>query len=177
LYWLLGLNSKLFTSNKLFIYKTILKPILTYGIQLWGMASTSNIEILESFQSKVLHMIVDVPWHVPNTVIQRDLQIPTYKMHVSLPTSTESSFFFDLLSYVLSVSVWSGFAIQPAHCTVSLKNLTAASISSSVLRETFKVNLWLMRCLKSPQFVCLLLKLGCYSWFSACAVSVIKTRE
>jgi hypothetical protein len=26
-----------------------------------------------------------------------------------------------------------------------LKNLTAASISCSVLRESFKVNLWLMR--------------------------------
>jgi hypothetical protein len=34
--------------------------------------------------------------------------------------------------YVLSVSVCSGVAFQPAHCTVSLKNLTAASIASSV---------------------------------------------
>jgi hypothetical protein len=55
-------------------------------------------------------------------------------------------------SYVLSVSTCSGVAFQPAHCFVSLKNLTAASISSSVLRETFKVNLRLMRCLKSSQF-------------------------
>jgi hypothetical protein len=69
-------------------------------------------------------------------------------------------------SYVLSVSVCSGVAFQPAHCIVLLKNLTAASISSSVLREKFKVNLLLMRCLKSSQFVCLLLKLGCFSWFS-----------
>jgi hypothetical protein len=73
-------------------------------------------------------------------------------------------------SYVLSVSVCSGVASQPAHCTVLLKNFTAASISSSVLRETFKVNLWLMRCLKSSQYVCLLLKLGCFSWFSAYTV-------
>jgi hypothetical protein len=29
-------------------------------------------------------------------------------------------------SYVLSVSVCSGVAFQPAHCIVSLKNLTAA---------------------------------------------------
>jgi hypothetical protein len=58
-----------------------------------------------------------------------------------------------------------------------LKNLTAASISSSVLKETFKVNLWLMRCLMSSQFVCVLLKLRSYSWFSTCDVSVIKTGE
>jgi hypothetical protein len=66
----LGRKSKLSTSNKLFIYKTILKPIWTQGIQLWGTASTSNIEILECFQSKALRMIVDAPWYVPNTVIQ-----------------------------------------------------------------------------------------------------------
>jgi hypothetical protein len=32
----------------------------------------------------------------------------------------------------------------------------------------------LKRCLKSSQFVCLLLKFGCFSWFSTCAFSVIK---
>jgi hypothetical protein len=29
------------------------------------MASTSNIEILERFQSRALHMTVGAPWHVP----------------------------------------------------------------------------------------------------------------
>jgi hypothetical protein len=74
------LKSKLSTSNKLLIYKTILKPIWTYGIQLCGTASTTNIEILERLQSKALRMIVDAPWYVPSTVIRRDLQIPQLKM-------------------------------------------------------------------------------------------------
>jgi hypothetical protein len=52
---------------------------LDLGIQLWGTASTSNIEILERFQSKALRMIVDAPRYVPNTVMWRDLQIPTVK--------------------------------------------------------------------------------------------------
>jgi hypothetical protein len=42
--------------HKLFIYKTILNPIWTYGIQLWGTASISNIEILECFQPKALRI-------------------------------------------------------------------------------------------------------------------------
>jgi hypothetical protein len=85
-----------------------------------------------------------------------------------VPTSTESSFYpiFCLInigqSYVLSVSVYSGVAFQPAYCIVSLKNFTAASISSSVLKGTFQVNLWSMR----------YLKLGCFSWFSTRDVSV-----
>jgi hypothetical protein len=47
MYWLLGRKSKLSINNKLLIYKVILKPIWTYGIQLWGTTSNSNIEILE----------------------------------------------------------------------------------------------------------------------------------
>jgi uncharacterized membrane protein len=63
------------------------------------------------------------------------------------------------------------------HCIVSLKNLTAALMSFSVLTETFEVHLSLTRHLKAYQFVRLLLKLGCFCWFSACAISVIKASE
>jgi hypothetical protein len=80
---LLGRKSKFYTSNKLSIYKAILKPIWTYGIQLWGTTSNSNIEILERFQSKVLRLIVDAPWYVSNSIIRMDLQIPTVKEEIS----------------------------------------------------------------------------------------------
>jgi hypothetical protein len=83
MHWLLGRKSKLSTNNKLLIYKTTLKPIWTYGIHLWGTTYTSNIEILECFQSKALLMITYVPWYVPNTVIRKDLQIPTVKHEIS----------------------------------------------------------------------------------------------
>jgi hypothetical protein len=42
----------------------------------------SNIVILERFKSKALRMTVDTPWYVPNTVIQKDLQIPTVKEEI-----------------------------------------------------------------------------------------------
>jgi hypothetical protein len=79
LYWLLGRKSKLNLSNKLLIYIVAIKPIWTYGIQLWGAAATSNIEILERFQSKALRLITDAPWYVPNAIIRRDLQVPSVK--------------------------------------------------------------------------------------------------
>jgi hypothetical protein len=59
-------NFLFFVSSKFLIYKTILKSIWAYGIQLWGTASTSNIKILERFQSKALRMITDAPWYLPN---------------------------------------------------------------------------------------------------------------
>jgi hypothetical protein len=82
MHWLHGWKSKLSTSNKSLMYKAIFKPIWTYGIQLWGTASASNIEILECFQSKLLRAIVDESWYVQNTVIQRDLQTPTVKKEI-----------------------------------------------------------------------------------------------
>lgn len=83
MYWLLGRRSNLSTENKLLIYKTILKPVWTYGIQLWGTASNSNIEILQRFQSKTLRMIVNAPQFVPNEVIHHDLQMATVKEEIA----------------------------------------------------------------------------------------------
>jgi hypothetical protein len=83
MYWLLGRKSNLSTSNKLLIFKAVLKPIWTYGIQLWGTTSNSNIEILERFQSKVLRLIVNDPWYVPNSVIRKGLRIPSVKEAIS----------------------------------------------------------------------------------------------
>jgi hypothetical protein len=37
MYWLLGRKSKLSLENKLLLYKCILKPAWSYGIQLWGV--------------------------------------------------------------------------------------------------------------------------------------------
>jgi hypothetical protein len=82
MYWLMRCKSKLSISNKLIAYKVILKPIWTYGIQLWGSASISIIEILEHFQGKVLRMITDAPWYVPNTVLRQALQITSVKAEI-----------------------------------------------------------------------------------------------
>jgi carbonic anhydrase len=82
LYSLLGRRSKVNLSNKLLIYKVAIKPIWTYGIQLWGAASTSNIDILKRFQSKALRLITDAPWYVPNAIIRRALHVPSVKEEI-----------------------------------------------------------------------------------------------
>ena len=79
LYWIIGHKSQLSLENKLLAYEVILKPVWTHGIKLWGIALNPNLEILERFQSEVLCIITDAPWYVPNTIIKRDLQIPTVK--------------------------------------------------------------------------------------------------
>jgi hypothetical protein len=91
MYWLLGCSSRLSLPNKLLLYKFILKPIWSYGIQLWGTASTSNIEILERFQSKALRIIVNAPWYVPNNHICRDLQMTSVKEEICCSSNQYST--------------------------------------------------------------------------------------
>lgn len=76
LYWLIGRKSKLSLNNKLIVYKVILKPVWTYGVQLWGTASASNMQKLQQFQSKSLRIITDAPWFVSNETLHNDLHIP-----------------------------------------------------------------------------------------------------
>lgn len=76
LYWLIGRKSKLSLESKLTVYKVIIKPVWTYGIQLWGTASASNMEILQRFQSKTLRTITNAPWFVTNKSLHHDLNIP-----------------------------------------------------------------------------------------------------
>jgi hypothetical protein len=58
---------------------------------LWDKASTPNTEMLERFQSKTLRIIVDAPWYVLNTVIQRDLQALTVKDQIHCYSSQYSA--------------------------------------------------------------------------------------
>jgi hypothetical protein len=43
-----------------------------------------NIDEIERFQSKVLRIIFNAPWFVPNWVIQQDLQIPSMKGEIKI---------------------------------------------------------------------------------------------
>lgn len=82
MYWLTGGKSQLSPTSKILIYKTILKPIWTYGIQLWGTASNSNVEILERFQNKTFRTMLRIPHYISNKIIQMDLNIPTVKEEI-----------------------------------------------------------------------------------------------
>ena len=82
-YWLIGRRCNLNVQSKIMLYKAVLKPVWTYGNQLWGTASNSNIEILQRFQSKTLRSLIDAPCYVTNETIHRNLKISTVKEEIS----------------------------------------------------------------------------------------------
>jgi hypothetical protein len=67
MYWLLGLNSELSVHNKLTLYKQVIRPVWSYGIQLWGCASVSNIQVIQRYENEVLKCTVNAPWYVGNS--------------------------------------------------------------------------------------------------------------
>lgn len=82
LYWMMGRNSTLSIDNKLLIYKTMLKPVWTYGIQLWGSACASNIMIMQRVQNYILKHISSAPWFVRTTELHNFLDMPTVKEEI-----------------------------------------------------------------------------------------------
>lgn len=72
MYWLLNKKTKLSLDTKLAVYRSILKPIWTYGIQLWGAAKKSRIEIIQRAQSKIIRAMTGAPRYVNNKILLRD---------------------------------------------------------------------------------------------------------
>lgn len=75
MHWLMGRNSQLSIDNKLLLYKQVLRPVWTYGIQLWGCTKKTNLRMIQTFQNKVLRGIVNAPWYIRNDNLHRDLQV------------------------------------------------------------------------------------------------------
>ncbi|CAH2106911.1 unnamed protein product [Euphydryas editha] len=82
LYWLLGRNYKLSIDNKLLVYKSSIKPIWTYGIQLWGATCASNITKIQRTQNNILKQISSAPCFVKNSEVHEHLNMPTVKEEI-----------------------------------------------------------------------------------------------
>jgi hypothetical protein len=103
------LKSKLSLSNKPTIYKSIIRPAWTYGIQLWGSAKPSNTNTLQAFQSICLRLITSSPWYFTNNNLHKDLKIPTLnqlaKAHYSKFHSNLNSHSNPLIKQLSSTSL------------------------------------------------------------------------
>jgi hypothetical protein len=75
IYWLIGKHSLLSLENKLPICKTVLKPVWTYGIELWGCATKSNIAVIQRYQSTLLRTITNAPRYASSQSLHSDLHI------------------------------------------------------------------------------------------------------
>ncbi|KAL4149790.1 hypothetical protein QTP88_003654 [Uroleucon formosanum] len=71
------LKSKMSIHTKSVLYKSLLRPIWAYGMQIWGCAKPSQIRSIQAFQSISLRLIASAPWYITNKALHKDLKIDT----------------------------------------------------------------------------------------------------
>lgn len=79
LYPLLCKNSKLSNTNKLTVYKAIIRPNFLYGIEVGNNANQNVKHIAQITQNKILRMITGAPYYVPNRALHSDMEMETYE--------------------------------------------------------------------------------------------------
>ena len=61
----------------------MIKLIWTYGIQLWGAASASNIMIMQRLQNNILRQISSAPWFTKTSELHEHLDVPLVKEEIA----------------------------------------------------------------------------------------------
>jgi len=69
--------------NKILVYKAIIKPTWTYGMQLWGTACEGNRRIIQRFQNKALRIISDAHIYHSNVEIHEHLKVPWVRNEIT----------------------------------------------------------------------------------------------
>lgn len=77
LYSLINRRSKLSTTNKLLLYKTIFRPILSYACPVWKNCATTHKKKLQIIQNKCLKLIYDLPYHFATSELHEMTGIET----------------------------------------------------------------------------------------------------
>lgn len=82
LYPMMNRHTPLRTDCTLLLYKSLLRPLLTYACPVWFGASSTVKRKLEVFQNKVLRMAVGAPWFVRNEQLRCELGVDTLEEHL-----------------------------------------------------------------------------------------------
>jgi len=73
---LLSQKSKLSTKNKNIIYKSVIRPIMTYGCPIWYQSAATHIKQLQIIQNKNLKLINKLPWRFPTNQLHQLTRYP-----------------------------------------------------------------------------------------------------
>jgi len=76
LYPLINKKSHPKTDTAISIYKSIVRPSMTYAFTIWGGASNSTLKKLQTIQNKFLRLAIKAPWYITNEQIHNELNMP-----------------------------------------------------------------------------------------------------
>jgi hypothetical protein len=79
---LLNKSSAIDINLALTIYKTLIRPIITYAAPAWGYDPKTHFKELQVFQNKVLRIITKLPRVTPTDILHEQTAMETIKNHV-----------------------------------------------------------------------------------------------
>ncbi|GBO10647.1 RNA-directed DNA polymerase from mobile element jockey [Araneus ventricosus] len=82
IYSLSARNSELSRKNKVLIYTSILRPVLTYASSVWAYAAKTHFNRIGRSQNKLLRQITRARWFMRNEDIRNALNISTLKEYI-----------------------------------------------------------------------------------------------
>ncbi|KAG6439382.1 hypothetical protein O3G_MSEX000725 [Manduca sexta] len=85
LHWLLNRKSKMSVRNKIRIFTTCVRPIMTYASPIFAHAPPARLKCLQVLQNKFLRRALGAPWYVRNSNLHVDTDMPTIRhfMHMA----------------------------------------------------------------------------------------------
>jgi len=78
LYSILAPHSQLSTTNKALIYTSVIRPILTYGCQVWSSASNTHMKKFTVMQNKVVKTIFNLHRRTPTIMLEKITEICSF---------------------------------------------------------------------------------------------------
>jgi hypothetical protein len=102
LYPLINRKSPLKHECTTLLYKSLIRPIITYSSPVWFGTSNTNFKKLQRLQNKIIRISLNAPWFTRNTQIHRETNTPTLKdfittltlnFHARLPLVTGAQFY------------------------------------------------------------------------------------
>lgn len=77
LYPLLNNNSPLSQSNKLLLYKSLIRPKFTYACMIWGSVAAGHLYAFQKHQNRVVKQITNSPYYVRAAKLHKELKLDT----------------------------------------------------------------------------------------------------
>lgn len=83
LYGLMCRKSKLSINNKNLLFKTVIRPIMSYSSAVWYKAAKTNIRKLQRIQNKNLKTIFQLPWRYPTSELHKETGYEMFNEHIN----------------------------------------------------------------------------------------------
>ncbi|GBP01301.1 Probable RNA-directed DNA polymerase from transposon X-element [Eumeta japonica] len=79
---MIGRKSKMSLLNKRTLYMMCIRPVMTYACPVFAHAAPTALQDLQVIQNKFCRRATGAQWYVKNSVLHRDLELPTLSKYM-----------------------------------------------------------------------------------------------